>query len=85
MKIEAPDASRGSKKQKTAAEALEIGLVAIKDGLVSLGNSLAAPPPPSAPSIGAPGADGASLTDVLRAIQDQSALMAQLMAHKKEN
>jgi flagellar basal body rod protein FlgG len=79
-KFEAADSGRSTKKQSnSAAEALEIGLVDIKDGLVSLGNSLASTAAPSLRP--ANSGDTASLGDVLRAIKEQSSLMAQLMAH----
>ncbi|RHY13987.1 hypothetical protein DYB32_010882 [Aphanomyces invadans] len=73
--LEDDDGGRPSKKQRSSAEALESGLLAIKDGLVSLGQSLAVP----APSPPAPPVDSVSLTDVLKAIHDQSLIMTQLL------
>ncbi|KAG9399619.1 hypothetical protein AC1031_012006 [Aphanomyces cochlioides] len=75
--FEKHDDGRTTKKQKSPAEALESGLNAIKDGLVSLGNALASP----APAVPAVHEESASLNDVLKAIQDQSALMAQILNH----
>ncbi|ETV89886.1 hypothetical protein H310_15274 [Aphanomyces invadans] len=63
-------------KPKSYSEALDAGLMATKDGLIHLGTSMAATqaPAPAPPS-------GATLDDVLRAIQGQSDTMAQLLNH----
>ncbi|CAK4179851.1 unnamed protein product, partial [Aphanomyces euteiches] len=63
-----------NKKSKTTADAIGEGLAAVRDGLVSLGKSLAPPPVNSAPPT------AATLDDVLGAIQAQSTLMVQLIA-----
>ncbi|ETV65969.1 hypothetical protein H257_17447 [Aphanomyces astaci] len=63
-------------KSKSHSEALEAGFMAIKEGLIHLGSSLsAAPSPQPTPPT------GATLDDVLQAIQGQSQTIAQLVAH----
>ncbi|ETW01381.1 hypothetical protein, variant [Aphanomyces invadans] len=79
--IDKPQERRKKRAKTTKAtsqgEALEAGFLAIKEGLIHLGTSLstATPTPPPPP------ASGATLDDVLRAIQGQSDTMAQLLAH----
>ncbi|ETV87890.1 hypothetical protein H257_01305 [Aphanomyces astaci] len=63
-------------KPKSHSEALEAGFLALKDGLIHLGTSLA-----SAPTARLVPTTGATMDDVLLAIQGQSAMMAQLLAH----
>ncbi|ETV63810.1 hypothetical protein, variant [Aphanomyces astaci] len=70
-------------KPKKHSEALEAGFLALKDGLIHLGTSLAA-----APTVSHVPTTGTTMDDVLRAIQGQSATMAKLLAHlvaQKEN
>ncbi|KAF0701903.1 hypothetical protein AaE_016252 [Aphanomyces astaci] len=68
-------------KPKSHSEALQAGFLALKDELIHLGTSLAA-----APTASQVPTAGATMDDVLRAIEGQSA--AQLLAHlvaQKEN
>lgn len=62
-------------KPRTQADALESGLFAVKDGLVALSAAMVAPPKTTT----VVNEGGATLDDVLAAIQAQSAQMTQLL------